>query len=40
MLCMVYLWPSDPGFFRTSHVGVEVLGTVNSIYVYNLTVEW
>ena len=25
---------------RTLHVGVEVLGTLDSIYVYNLTVAW
>ena len=27
------------GFLRTLHVGGEALGTVSSIYVYNLTVE-
>ena len=27
----IFLWTSDPFFFIRLHVGVEVLGTVNSI---------
>ena len=37
-LYRIFLWSSDPFFFRALQVGVEVLGIANSIHVYNLTV--